>query len=233
MTTKRRVKKQQASTTQVNPVFKHQKHILKPKTLNQAKFMESIENHDLVICEALAGSGKTHISVGMGCRFLEEGIYEQLIIIRPIVPRGRDMGALPGDVGQKIQPYMEPAVQALDYFLTPEKRKELIALKIIKLLPLQYLRGINLHNSFVVLDEMQNATPEDLILLGTRLGRNTKAVFVGDMTQSDLGSYNTSEIKEKFLNKLSDSPEIGFCFLTEADIIRSRIAKIIATKCIL
>lgn len=207
--------------------------ILKPKTPNQAMFMEMITSHDLTICDAIAGCGKTTVSVGMACSYLLDGKVNEIILTRPLAQCGPGAGFLPGNILEKTMPFMRPLLDALDMFL-PDGKQKYFENKSITITPLETLRGGNLHNCFIILDEMQNCTYKQLKMIGTRIGHGSKAVFIGDCSQSDVDTSwfnNTDYIKKNFFDNLRDESTIGFAHLTAEDIVRSGIAKIIATKC--
>jgi phosphate starvation-inducible PhoH-like protein len=206
---------------------------LMPKTKNQGLFMNAIDKNDLVICDAMAGTGKTTIAVGMACRYLLRGKVEKIILCRPLAQCGPGVGFLPGDINNKALPFMHPMMDALDIFLGDSVKKN-IDLKKIVITPLETLRGGNLHNCFIILDEMQNAEYSQLKMLGTRIGDNSKAVFVGDMSQSDVNKHyfnNTKDIQEKFFDNIMGEDGVAFVRLTSDDVVRSKMAKMIATKC--
>lgn len=206
---------------------------LKPMTKNQGIFMNAIDTYDLTVCDSVAGTGKTTIAVGMACRYLLRGSVNKIILCRPSAQCG-SVGFLPGDILKgKTAPFMHPVLDALEMFLGFQAAK-FITNGTIEIQPLETLRGGNLHNSFVILDEMQNASYSQLKMLGTRIGQNSKAVFVGDMSQSDVNTHylnNTHEIQTKFFDNIRDEEGVGFVYLTKDDIVRSGLARIIAIKC--
>lgn len=233
-------KKRPASITK-KPVAKAAKvdravpNTLIPKTKGQAEFIRTIAENELTICKAPAGVGKTFISVGMACQYLMDGEsgVKRIVITRPLVQCGPGMGYLPGDLEAKASPFMRPLFDALNYFLTPDKAKYYLANNTIEIVPLEIMRGDNLHNSFVILDEMQNCSYKQLEMFATRLGENSKTVISGDLRQSDLDKYNFSNsetIQTRFIDKLVGSEGIGYCELGFEDIVRSGLAKTIIIK---
>lgn len=229
MTTRRRLKQERAKQEE----FKKSNDlvILEPLTRNQAIFMDAIDNNDVVICDSISGTGKTAVSAGMAAQYLEDGRVKKIIIMRPAVQCGPELGHIPGTARQKIEPFMCPILGELDKFLTPQKRKLYEAEKKIEVSIIGYLRGTNLHDSFIIVDEMQNATANQLKMIGTRIGKNSKAVFIGDMKQTDIGYKNSVEIYEKIFKPLYNQVGFEFVKLTEIDIVRSKAAKAFATKC--
>ena len=208
--------------------------VLEPKTSGQADFIRTIAENDLTICDAIAGTGKTTISVGMACSYFLDGKVEKIILCRPLAQCGPGAGFLPGTIETKSLPFMHPMMDALDMFLGDSVHRYISEKKII-ISPLETLRGGNLHNSFIILDEMQNASYSQLKMLGPRIGKFSKAVFVGDMSQSDVDNFrfnNTADIQKNFFDRLKgQNGTIGFSTLGPEDIIRSRLAKIIAINC--
>lgn len=205
--------------------------ILVPKNKEQQDYIDSIEDYDLTICNAVSGTGKTYVAVGMACRYLLDEKISKIVICKPNVQCGPDMGHLPGDISSKVAPFMSHFTEVLDEFLTPQTVREYIAAKIIKFEPLQSMRGSDIKNSMIILDEMQNATYKQLKMLATRPSEGSKAIFLGDMAQSDLGEFNTKEITERFFDKIKNSKYINFVELNSRQVIRSRLARDIANLC--
>lgn len=206
---------------------------LKPKTKNQGIFMNAIDKNELIICDAIAGTGKTTIAVGMACRYLLRGVIDTIILCRPLAQCGPGVGFLPGDINNKALPFMHPVMDALDMFLGDSVKNNIDRKKIV-ITPLETLRGGNLHNCFIILDEMQNCTYGQLKMLATRIGQDSKAVFVGDMSQSDVNKHyfnNTEDIQRKFFDNIRGEDNVAFVNLTQDDIVRSGIARMIAIKC--
>jgi phosphate starvation-inducible PhoH-like protein len=208
---------------------------LYPKTRGQAEFIRTIAENELTICIAPAGTGKTHISVGMACEYLQDkdrGI-SKIIITRPLIQCGPGMGHLPGTVEAKADPFMGPIFDALDYFLTPDRAQAYLKNGTIKVVPLEIMRGANMHNTFVILDEMQNCSYMQLKMFATRLGENSKCIISGDLKQSDLDkrNFNNSQIiQENFIDKLKGADSIGYCELGIDDIVRSGISRTCITR---
>lgn len=176
----------------------------------------------------------TTIAVGLACSYFLDDKVEKIILCRPLAQCGPGAGFLPGGIEAKALPFMHPMMDALDMFLGDSVHRYIAEKKLI-ISPLETLRGGNLHNSFIILDEMQNASYSQLKMLGTRIGKFSKAVFVGDMSQSDVDSFrfnNTADIQKNFFDRLKGQDgTIGFATLGPEDIIRSRLAKIIAINC--
>jgi phosphate starvation-inducible PhoH-like protein len=212
------------------PQEKPKGNSLLPKTRGQAEFIRTIAENELTICIAPAGTGKTHISVGMACEYLDrpDSGITKIIVSRPLIQCGPGMGHLPGTVEAKADPFMGPVLDALNYFLTPDRAQTLLKNGTITIVPLEIMRGSNMHNTFVILDEMQNCSYHQLKMFVTRLGENSKCVVSGDLRQSDLDKRNFSNsdvIQEYFIDKLVGAPSIGYCELGIDDIVRSGISR--------
>lgn len=204
--------------------------VLIPKTEGQANFIRTIAENDVTICNGWPGTGKTHVSVGMAVQYLldKSREIEKIVITRPLTPCGPGMGHLPGDIEAKTDPYKGPILDALKYFLPPLKYSTYIDNKTIEFMPLETMRGANLHNSFVIMDEMQNCTYKQLEMFITRIGENSKYIISGDLRQSDLDNFrfnNSEDLKNRFINKLKGGEGIGYCELSMNDIVRSGIAR--------
>ena len=183
--------------------------------------MNGIEKCDVTFCSGPAGSGKTSVSVGMACEYLIEKKVDRIIITRPVVESGRGLGHLPGTLVEKINPYLIPILEEMNQYLTKNSVEAYRNKNIIELCPLEYMRGRNFHNCFMILDEAQNATFEQIKMFITRIGKDSKAVINGDLKQSDLGKQQGGLCT--CMNKLSEVPGVGVCALDYSDIVRSDI----------
>jgi len=195
---------------------------LKPKTNNQALYIRSMADSDVTFCSGPAGSGKTSVSVGLASEYLVENKVEKIIITRPVVESGRGLGHLPGTLIEKINPYLIPILEEMNLYLTKMAVESYRSSNIIELCPLEYMRGRNFHNCFMILDEAQNATFEQIKMFITRIGRGSKAVINGDLHQSDLRNGAEGGLK-MCMDKLREVGGVSVCELDYSDIIRSDI----------
>ena len=200
------------------------KRLVKPKSPGQAEYLEAIQEHDLVIAIGPAGTGKTYLAVAAAVAALNERQVERIILCRPAVEAGESLGFLPGDFKEKIDPYMRPLYDALYDMMTPEKVRRYLANDIIEIVPLAYMRGRTLNNSFVILDEAQNSTRMQMKMFLTRLGFNSKAVITGDITQIDLASSHGSGLVEA-QNILEDVEGIKIIGLSARDVVRHHLVQ--------
>tara|TARA_B100001939_G_scaffold215854_1_gene185640 strand:- start:734 stop:1417 length:684 start_codon:yes stop_codon:yes gene_type:complete len=201
---------------------------LKAKTDNQQSYIDEMVDADVTFCSGPAGSGKTSVAVGLACEYLMEERVKKIIITRPVVESGRGLGHLPGTLVEKINPYLVPIIEEMNMYLTPSRVENMRENGTIELCPLEYMRGRNFHECFMILDEAQNATFEQIKMFITRIGRNSKAVINGDLRQSDLG--NTSGGLEKCMDTLELVEGVAVCELDYSDIIRSDVvARILKT----
>ena len=196
------------------------------KTKGQQTYIDAINTNKIVFCTGPAGSGKSHISTTIGLSGLMNNEYERLIITRPLIPAGgEDMGALPGSALSKIHPYLIPIYEEMEKHLPANTIKSMLNNsmgKRIEVVPLAFMRGRNFHNCFVVADEMENASEEQILMLLTRTGINTKVVLNGDFAQTDLYKQrNVSINRLRYLDK--NVFDFGLVELTEADIVREKI----------
>lgn len=204
--------------------FTHKGKPIKPKTLGQTAYAKSIKEHDLVFGIGPAGTGKTFIAVAMAINALKNKQVQRIILARPAVEAGERLGFLPGDLQEKVDPYLRPLYDALYDILGRDSALRLKEKEIIEVVPLAYMRGRTLDNSFIILDEAQNTTKEQMKMFLTRLGFGSKAVVTGDITQIDLPKGKKSGLVEaiKVLDKVE---EIDFCFLKESDVVRHELVR--------
>lgn len=202
---------------------RHGKPIL-PRTKNQKKLVELSNDNDILFAIGPAGTGKTYTAVAMAVRALKLGTVSRIILTRPAVEAGENLGYLPGDLKDKIDPYLRPLYDALDDMIHPEKLALYMENRIIEVAPLAFMRGRTLDNSFIILDEAQNTTETQLKMFLTRLGPYAKCIITGDLTQIDLPRRQQSGLI-KSLNILKDIEGIGMLQLTSDDVVRHRLVK--------
>ena len=197
------------------------------KTLKQDEYIKAIASHDLIFSIGAAGTGKTYLAVCYGVYLLKSGKYEKIILTRPAVEAGESLGFLPGDLKEKVDPYLRPLYDALYDMLGFEQAQLLIEKQVIEIAPLAYMRGRTLENAFIILDEAQNATIDQLKMFLTRLGFNSKMVITGDISQIDLPSSKKSGLKVS-ANLLKDLEEVSIIEFEKIDVVRHPlVAKII------
>jgi phosphate starvation-inducible PhoH-like protein len=197
---------------------------IKAKTPNQQALVAAARKNDLVFAIGPAGTGKTYISVALAVRALKNKEVKKIIITRPAVEAGENLGFLPGDLKEKIDPYLRPIYDALDDMVPAEKLKYYQENRIIEIAPLAYMRGRTLHNAFILLDEAQNTTPMQIKMFLTRMGPNSKVIITGDGSQVDLPMRQRSGLIES-LEILKDVKGIGFIQLDSKDVVRHKIVK--------
>jgi phosphate starvation-inducible PhoH-like protein len=197
---------------------------IKPKTPNQKTFIETVKKNDVVFAVGPAGTGKTYIAVALAVRALKNKEIKRIIITRPAVEAGENLGFLPGDLQEKIDPYLTPVYDALNDMIPSEKLKYYRENRVIEIAPLAYMRGRTLSNAFVLLDEAQNTTPMQLKMFLTRLGKNSKLIINGDRTQIDLKPNQKSGLEDA-LGIMKNVKGIGFVELDQKDVIRHPIVK--------
>lgn len=203
------------------------KNKLKPRTANQAEYIRTIAENTITFCQGKAGSGKTHCAVGLALEYLLDNKVKKIIITRPVVEAGEKIGYLPGDANTKLFPYLLPIEDEINYFIGPAYNATLKLNNKIEVVPLGFMRGRNFHESFIIADECQNASYEQLKMLLTRIGRNSKMVLTGDVNQSDLSRHLRGGFYT--LSNLLDGVEgVGVSKLEDIDIVRNPIiAKIL------
>jgi len=201
---------------------------LKPRSENQKEYIRSIVENTITFCQGSAGSGKTHCAVGLALEYLLDDKIKRIIITRPVVEAGEKIGYLPGKYEEKLFPYLLPIEDEINYFIGQALNTTLKLNNRIEIVPLGFMRGRNFHDSFIVADECQNASYEQLKMLLTRIGQNSKMVLTGDVSQSDLARHLQGGFYEMMSN-LSGVEGIGISTLTDSDIVRNPIiAKILA-----
>jgi phosphate starvation-inducible PhoH-like protein len=196
-----------------------QNRVVSPKTKNQKIYIDAIRNNDIVFGIGPAGTGKTYLAVAMAVSALTSGQVRSIILARPAVEAGEKLGFLPGDLAQKVNPYLRPLHDALNDLLGPDKAIDLLEQDIIEIAPLAFMRGRTLSNAFIILDEAQNTTREQMKMFLTRIGFDSKAVITGDSTQVDLPIKTHSGLVQA-RKILSNIEGIEFCSFSKADVVR-------------
>jgi len=213
------------SNIDINQVIYYgRKGAIGPRTNGQALYLESVINNDIVFGIGPAGTGKTFLSIALALSSLEKKEVDRIILCRPAVEAGENLGFLPGDLKEKVDPYLSPLYDALNAMLPKNRLKVLIENKSIEIVPLAYMRGRTLDNSFMILDEAQNSTIMQMKMFLTRLGIGSKAIINGDVTQIDLDVNKHSGLIQaaKILQNVSG---IGFTYFDESDIVRHPLVK--------
>lgn len=195
---------------------------LKPRTENQKEYIRTIAENTITFCQGLAGSGKTHIAIGMAIEYLLEEKVKKIIITRPVLEAGEKIGYLPGTAEEKLHPYLLPIIDEITYFISAAHYAGLKLNNKIEVVPLGLMRGRNFHDSFIVADECQNASYDQLKMLLTRTGNNSKMVLTGDIGQSDLSKHLRGGF-EDMIGGLQGVDGIGISELTGVDIVRNPI----------
>ena len=196
---------------------------------NQNKFVDSCAHNDIVFVIGPAGTGKTFLSVVLAVKALKEKIIEKIVITRPVVEAGENLGFLPGDLQDKINPYLRPIYDSLDEILPKKKIKQFIDNGIIEIVPLAYMRGRTLKNSYILLDEAQNTLSSQIKMFLTRMGKNSKMIITGDITQIDLKSRKESGLVDA-IKRFNNTEGIGIVQLKEQDVLRHKLVKKILSK---
>lgn len=195
---------------------------IKCKSENQQKLVDAYEKNDMIFATGPAGTGKTYLSIALAVKALKEKTIRKIILSRPAVEAGEKLGFLPGDMKEKIDPYLQPLYDALEDMLPAVKLQDMMEKNVIQIAPLAFMRGRTLSDAVVILDEAQNTTPAQLRMFLTRMGWNTKMIVTGDMTQIDLPRGQKSGLTEA-LDILSDVEGIGFVSLGQKDIVRHKL----------
>ena len=196
------------------------------RSTGQRAYVEAIQKHDVVFGIGPAGTGKTYLAVAMAVAALKKEQVSRIILTRPAVEAGEALGFLPGDLQEKITPYLRPLYDSLHDMLDPEEIERLVARQTIEVAPLAYMRGRTLGNAFVILDEAQNTTTEQMFMLLTRIGFNSKCVVTGDVTQVDLASNKRSGLVEA-LQALKNTPGIAMVYFNDRDVVRHELVRAI------
>lgn len=205
-----------------NVVYKGFKNQIRTKTKTQMEYFQKVKQNDIVFSIGPAGTGKTFLAVAMALRELKLNEVKRIVLTRPAVEAGESLGFLPGDLEEKIDPYLRPITDALQYMLSPEKYKIMKERNIIEINPLAYMRGRTLNNAFVILDEAQNTTETQMKMFLTRLGIGSKAIVTGDITQIDLPKSKKSGLisAQRILKNIEG---IDFVYFNDNDVVRHRL----------
>jgi len=197
---------------------------VRARTGGQKKYLDAVKDNDIVFAIGPAGTGKTYQAVAMAVSVLKSKAVDRIIITRPAVEAGERLGFLPGDLKEKVDPYLTPLYDALNDMIPRDKLKIYLDQRTIEIAPLAYMRGRTLHNSFIILDEAQNATPMQMKMFLTRLGVTSKAIITGDITQIDLPIHEQSGLIDA-ANILKKVDGISFVYFDETDVVRHKLVK--------
>lgn len=205
------------------PVFS-KRGVIRPKTAGQHRYVKAIKHNDLVFGIGPAGTGKTYLAMAMAVSALKSAEVSRIILTRPAVEAGEKLGFLPGDIAEKVHPYLRPLYDALYDMMPPDALDKYIERNVIEVAPIAFMRGRTLNNSFVVLDEAQNATIEQMKMFLTRLGFDSKAVVTGDITQTDLPTHKVSGLADA-QEVLAGIKGIEFIYFSKVDVVRHELVQ--------
>jgi phosphate starvation-inducible PhoH-like protein len=198
--------------------------VIKARTPGQKIYVQQVRKNDIVFAIGPAGTGKTYLAVAVAVAALKNRDVTRIVLARPAVEAGERLGYLPGDIREKIDPYLRPLYDALEDMLSIEKLRDYIEKRIVEIVPLAYMRGRTLHNAFVILDEAQNASAIQMKMFLTRLGAHSRAIITGDITQIDLPSSTTSGLVQ-IQNVLKEIQGVSFVYLDRNDVVRHKLVK--------
>ena len=218
------VKEDSSSQDYEDIIIKTPKKTIKPRSINQSKYIQSIKHNEINFGIGPAGTGKTFLAMALAIEFLLDKKVEKIVLIRPAVEAGEKLGFLPGDLSQKVDPYLRPLYDAMYQMIGFEKSERLMNREIIEIAPLAYMRGRTLNNSFIIMDESQNTTTEQMKMFLTRMGFGSFAVINGDLTQIDIPKNIYSGLKDA-LDLLDGTDGIGFTRFNSKDVVRHPLVK--------
>jgi phosphate starvation-inducible PhoH-like protein len=197
---------------------------VRPRTDGQARYVRAMRDHDLTLCVGPAGTGKTYLAVGMAVSWLRQAAVKKIVLVRPAVEAGERLGYLPGDIIQKVNPYLRPLYDALNDMIEPEQVKRYMENDIIEVCPLAFMRGRTLNQAAIILDEGQNTTVPQMKMFLTRMGTGSKIIVTGDVTQVDLPKQTRSGLIDA-LQRLKNVERIALVYLDEHDIVRNPLVQ--------
>jgi len=200
------------------------KRTVQPRSINQRKYVEAIEQSDMVFGVGPAGTGKTYLAVAMAVAAINAKKVSRIVLVRPAVEAGEKLGFLPGSLQEKVDPYLRPLYDALYDLLDPEKVDKMLEKNVIEVAPLAFMRGRTLNDAFIIMDEAQNTTIEQMKMFLTRMGNNSKAVITGDITQIDLPNPRRSGLLDA-INILDGVEGIHFCHFEDCDVVRHALVQ--------
>lgn len=204
--------------------IQHAGRRIKPRTRGQSLYVDAIRDHDLTFATGPAGTGKTYLAVATAVESLKAGSIRKIVLVRPAVEAGENLGFLPGDLRAKLNPYLRPLLDALGEMVDFDQARDLMERETIEVIPLAYMRGRTLNDAFIILDEAQNATAAQMKMFLTRMGQRSKMVVSGDATQQDLPRGVTSGLRDA-MRRLAKIDDIGFVRLQSSDIVRHRLVQ--------
>ncbi len=206
------------------PGYAFDRKTVRARTPMQAEYLKSLEDHDIVFAIGPAGTGKTYLAVASAVQALRQKKVDRIVLVRPAVEAGESLGFLPGDMQEKVDPYLRPMYDALADLMSYDKMRRYIELGVIEIAPLAFMRGRTLHNSYVILDEAQNTTVRQMKMFLTRMGENSRAVITGDITQIDLKDPDSSGLV-RIQNILGHVSDIRFIYFHPEDVVRHRLVR--------